>query len=110
MSDRRPSCFFPHTNKGIAVVVMIYLAVAGLSLFQNSWYYHQLDYGVPLIALHTALVLAVTAVVIAVVRHYRFVVPHDREARFHCPKCDYDIGEDIMESGCPECGWQRGNA
>ena len=51
--------------------------------------------------------LVLTVSLVAIVRHYRFVRPYQREAAHHCPLCDYEIGEDLMVFGCPECGWQR---
>jgi len=50
--------------------------------------------------------LVITVSLVAFYRHYRFVRPYLREAAHHCPECDYEIGEDYMEQGCPECGWQ----
>ncbi len=37
------------------------------------------------------------------VRHWR------RMKRGHCIKCNYDLrGGPALDSGCPECGWNRG--
>lgn len=106
MSSQNPSHFFPDTNEGIFLVVGFHLV--GVVIPLNLLYF------VPNSASWIAgcyalagidLILSISAV--ALYRHIKFVIPHQREAAHHCPNCDYKIGEDRMAQGCSECGWQR---
>lgn len=116
MSNRRPSHIFPESKEAMSGLLLLYsltliavwalAPVLGLAMIVLSPKpSNPLTVAIMMFSGFAAVAAEITAV--AIYRHYRYVIPFDREAAHHCPSCDYDIGEEHMEGGCPECGWLK---
>lgn len=102
---RTPSHFFPDTSNGIFQVIAIHFAGVFIPINLLMLVPSTLPWVISGLAI-AVFDLVATVSLVAIYRHYRYVRPYLREAAHHCPECDYEIGEDRMEQGCPECGWQ----